>query len=396
MCLLARRSSNRTRERLHSIYNEGVTERLGNQNTDKNRGHTKEFTRRDLIAAIAAVTADKVIPSSAVAQTVAHARLPENILTDAVIFKQRVAATERVYASPRVQAMLRHGSAHEVMDFMLNHTLDVNEQILASREFDIRAMQKKVVLVGYEETSEGKQFRTSSLSKADINDLLTLADAEQGRLAFGQAIPIDRTHVLLPKHVFDTFGGVAEVTGTPDLFYDVATARIRGQHYRHEQIARFAPGTDADINGRFVMITGVRPDGNLGRTGRKTLGGIAIQVTPPLYEFFAPALKTPQERRALQKSFIVISATHESRPVYNRQLGFEDTPVAGMSGAVFGTREERGFEERGFLWGGGQVILANGTEYSAFFLHGPDVVLPAIQKTLQHTPQRLEKTKSKI
>jgi hypothetical protein len=357
--------------------------KTGLENSDNNGG--EKLTRRHLLKVLAAFGAEAAIPSKAQAHM---PQLPSNILSDPEIFKQRIAAAELAYSSPRVQALLREGDSSEAVIYLTNHILDLNQQILASPEFDISALQSKVMLFGVEDLGNRKLLRTTTLQRASIEDALTLADADQQRIGYGQAIPIGRSVVLTPKHVFEFFDGVAEVMGAPDLTYDAAWAHIVGMHFTPSQIAHFKQMTDADVHGHFVAMTGIRPDNNLGSTGRKTYGGIAIQITKPLYEFFKDTVGTDGERRALRKSLVVVSETREG--VHRRdKTGEAKTPGQGMSGAIVGKRNGSTYNECGFAWGGTSFSVGKKV-YTAIFFHGPDVVLPITRNALPHMRQRVE------
>lgn len=347
----------------------------------------RKFMREGLAAALAGAAVIGIKDAEASPRNTTA--LPPDLLSETEIFKSRIAAAEQAYRGARVRALLETGDPQEALTYLTNHVMDPEWEKLSGKEFDVRPLQKKVVLVGVEQTQHGKKLRTTSLERATVQDVMTLADADQGVIGYGQAIPFDSTHAILPQHVFAALRGAEGVTGLVDLTYDAAIAEFSQTRFSREQIATFEPMTDDDVHGKFVAITGIRPDDNMGRTGRKTYGGMAIKVTPPLYNFFEKSFTNikPEDKRALSKSLVVISATAEGVPAYSAAQRRQAMPGAGMSGGIMGLRSPTGFKECGFLWGG-CPLTHNGKVYSAFFLHGPDVVLPMIRRAKPHAPAR--------
>ena len=386
MFLHVKHSYNRTHGRLRWIYNKGVKEVFKNPNEGAGK-----YTRRHLLQAI---TAFGVAAALALEQTSAKSlgprTLPEDILSDPVILRQRISASERAFRDPNVQAQLESTDILGTLAFLTNHTIEPDWERLRGTEFDTRELERRVVLFGIDKTPSGDALRLASYERASLEDVLTLADADQGRMfGYGQAIPVSRTKVLLPQHILQHFKNVANVHGTPNLAYDAATAELVGVHFKPQEIAHFSHRTDADLHGKFIAITGIDPDDRLGRTGRKIYGGIAVKMTRTLCEHYTNRFSSPIMKRALSKALLVVCENDDMSTVLNTRTGTAEVLAAGFSGGLVGVHADKRYEECGLLFGGGGFTYA-GKNYSVYFMHGPDVIMPVVNRALPQTPRLAE------
>lgn len=291
-------------------------------------------------------------------------------------FRQRVLRMVRDIERPLRKQLLINGDPDAIIEYLTEHVVSPDWGKLEDTEFDVSELRKKVVMAGISVIEGKKQLRMSSGNSN--NDVAMLADADSGLMGYGQVVPIKPNMVLTPGHVLAALRGSAEIMGSRSIEHDIAGVHIAGATFTKEQIAHFKPMTDADVNGQFIAITGIRPDLNLGRSGRKDYGGIAVAMTEPLSRFFKRYTHR-DVHRFLKDSFVVISETHEGIPVFHEAMGRTLEPGRGMSGGIAGVHEGRRYAECAFLWGGCSFPYG-GKVYTAFFLHGPDVIQPYLKQ----------------
>ena len=133
------------------------------------------------------------------------------------------------------------------------------------------------------------------------------------------------------------------VKGTPDFSYDAATVQIDGAHFTKEQITHFSPLTDSDVQGRLVLMTGIRPDTALGRSGRKRYAGFGVEMTDPIYAFFQSRF-SGRGKEHLRKSIMVVTETAEALTVFNEAMRRNLAPAKGVSGGVGGVHINHRYE----------------------------------------------------
>ncbi|MBI5457070.1 hypothetical protein HY969_05015 [Candidatus Kaiserbacteria bacterium] len=306
-------------------------------------------------------------------------------------FKFDTNVIRRAIRTPETEDFFKTRPPKEIIKRIIEqYRIEPDWALLADTEYDPKELKENIVLAGIKSAGGISEISLFSQEKPNVG---VLSDADRLDITYGQIIPYGKKEAIMPGHIFDILVQVEGVEGFKDPQYDAAVARIPNVRFNPKSVAHFPPRlTTTDIHGSFVAIAGYRPDSELGRTGVKMYGGIAFEVTKPLYDYFEPIFEVPEEKKWLSTSLVVISKSSEGVPVEHFAKKNDPVrPVGGMSGgiaAMIGDDQVRdGYQRFGYLWGAA-AFEHNGEAYTAYFLHGPEIMQRNIRRIKSSLLQR--------
>ncbi len=343
----------------------------------------RKFLERGLKMAVAAYTAKHGLALDIAKASESAALNPDRIKYVAEFSRDAHDIGVALRDTPNVRDVLEKGDPVSAMRIAVEHILEPDWKKLKGSEFDPEVLDKHVVLIGHE-TSFPSRLRMTALDKGDLEDVMTLADADSAKINFGQAVPISQSEAIVPAHVLHSLGKT-DVKGVTDPVADAAKAFIPGARFRQDQFATFTVQSNSDVHGRFVVIDGIRPDEKLGRTGRKRYGGIALSLAAaaPLRHFLEARFPGMENivKNSLPKGILVLSTSKEAKWAHSSAMNMENRPAAGMSGGISAMHDSHHYQPFGIQTAAFYFEL-DGKSYTAYLLVGPDVIQSVLKMPL--------------
>ena len=199
-------------------------------------------------------------------------------------------------------------SGDELKEIVFASTLSIPWDSLRNTRLDTHQLEMHTVMLSA--LAEGP-IRVSRMNKA--SDLGAMADAAEEMASYGQGIPIGSELVLSNVHVLNA---VAKKS-SPDVWIyndrsgrDIGVVRIPHKYFAPESVVALPTMKDSEIDGRFIVMTGIDIDWTATDTGasvngRKTYGGIAFRLTRPLIEALFGGMPPEKEVQQYLQSFVV-------------------------------------------------------------------------------------------